>query len=133
MNNSIHSTKNIKPSILLVEDHTMVRLLAKQLLTKNNFDVDAVENGETALLLTLEKQYDLILMDLKLPNLDGFDVAKIIRALRNNNALIPILALTSSTKDEVMEQMKEAGLTDYIGKPFDASEVLEKIQHYLND
>lgn len=119
-------------SILLIEDHTMVRLLVKQLLLKNNFEVDAVEDGETALLMAVEKSYSLILMDLKLPNLDGFNTTKIIRALRNDNANIPILALTSSAKEEVIEQMSKAGLTDYIGKPFDASDMLSKIHYYIN-
>ncbi len=132
MKGSKHKDEKPVFSILLIEDHTMVRLLAKQLLLKNNFEVDAVEDGETALLMALEKEYDLILMDLKLPNLDGFNTTKIIRALRNRNSNIPILALTSSAKEEVLEQMSKAGLTDYIGKPFEASEVLRKINYYLN-
>ncbi|MFK7946382.1 MAG: response regulator [Saprospiraceae bacterium] len=123
-----------KPStqnILLVEDHIMVRMLAKQFLLKNGFEVDAVENGEKALLLTVEKSYDLILMDLKLPGINGFDTTKIIRALNNNNANIPILALTSSTKDEVQEQMNEVGITDYVGKPFKSEKLLQKIHFYI--
>lgn len=126
------SKLNDKKAILLVEDHTMVRLLAKQLLLKNNFEVDAVEDGEAALLLAIEKKYDLILMDLKLPNLNGFDTTKIIRALNNSNATIPILALTSSAKSDVIEQINEAGLTGYVGKPFNALDLLQKIRYHIS-
>lgn len=125
---------NSKPiiKILLVEDHTVVRMLAKQFLIKKNFKVDAVADGASALLLAIENEYDLILMDLKLPNIDGFGATKVIRALKNKNATIPILALTSSEEKEVSELMKAAGMNGYIGKPFTPSDLCEKIAKHLS-
>ena len=116
--------------ILLVEDHMMSRMLVKRFLIKCGYTVDAVEDGESALLLAEISHYDLVLMNLGLPGIDGYETTKMIRATQNINSNVPILALTSFSKNEVKKQLDEAGLNDYIGKPFKPEELYRKVKEY---
>lgn len=119
--------------ILLVEDHTMSRMLVKRFLVKCGYTVDAVEDGESALLLIEISHYDLILMNLGLPGIDGYETTRSIRATENINSDIPILALTSLSEKEVNKKMDKVGINDYIGKPFNPEELYKKVKHYAFD
>lgn len=116
--------------ILLVEDHLMCQILAKRFLLKCGYIIDAVADGEKAIIKAAEKKYDVILMDLHLPILDGFEATKKIRALGNINRETPILALTNSSEYEIREKMYAVGMNDYIGKPFNPRELFQKVKHY---
>lgn len=121
-----------KGRILLVEDHKMVQLLVRKFLINADYEVDVVSDGETALEMTEQYEYDLILMDLKLPGVDGYETAKIIRESKVLNGRVPILALTSSAEYEVREKMFDAGMNDYIGKPLNPKELTRKIEVFLH-
>jgi CheY-like chemotaxis protein len=116
--------------ILLVEDHVMCQMLAKRFLLKCGYTVDAVFDGENAIAKAAEKKYDVILMDLHLPNLDGFEATEQIRALNGINQKTPILALTNSSEYEIRERMYATGMDDYIGKPFNPKELYQKVKYY---
>lgn len=119
-------------SVLLVEDHTMTQMLVKRFLLKCNYTVDAVNDGETAIELTEKNQYDIVLMDLHLPGISGFQTAEMIRSLENKNVNVPILALTSSAEYEIREKMFASGMNDYIGKPFNPKELYQKVKLYVH-
>lgn len=114
--------------LLLVEDDEALRFIVKDNLEQYNYTVEVAENGEIALELFSQNKYDLILLDVMLPKIDGFQVAKTIR---KTNEQIPIIFLTarSMTEDRI------AGLTlggdDYIPKPFSMEELLLKIKIFL--
>jgi DNA-binding response OmpR family regulator len=114
--------------LLLVEDDEALRFIVKDNLEQYNYAVEVAENGEIALELFSQNKYDLILLDVMLPKIDGFQVAKTIR---KTNEQIPIIFLTarSMTEDRI------AGLTlggdDYIPKPFSMEELLLKIKIFL--
>jgi DNA-binding response OmpR family regulator len=114
--------------LLLVEDDEALRFIVKDNLEQYNYAVEVAENGEIALELFSQNKYDLILLDVMLPKVDGFQVAKTIR---KTNEQIPIIFLTarSMTEDRI------AGLTlggdDYIPKPFSMEELLLKIKIFL--
>lgn len=114
--------------ILLVEDDEALRFIVKDNLEQYNYAVEVAENGETALELFAKNNFDLILLDVMLPKIDGFQVAKIIR---KTNEQIPIIFLTarSMTEDRII------GLTlggdDYIPKPFSMEELLLKIRIFI--
>ena len=114
--------------ILLVEDDEALRFIVKDNLEQYNYAVEVAENGETALDLFAKNNFDLILLDVMLPKIDGFQVAKIIR---KTNEQIPIIFLTarSMTEDRII------GLTlggdDYIPKPFSMEELLLKIRIFI--
>lgn len=114
--------------ILLVEDDQALRFIVKDNLEKRDYQVEVAENGEVALQLFHEKKFDLIILDVMLPKIDGFQVAETIR---KSNDQIPIIFLTARS----MTEDKITGLTiggdDYIPKPFSMEELLLKIKVFL--
>lgn len=114
--------------ILLVEDDEALRFIVKDNLEQNKYTVDVAQDGEIALEVFKKSNYDLILLDVMLPKIDGFQVAQTIR---KSNEQVPIIFLTarSMTEDRI------AGLTlggdDYIPKPFSMEELLLKIKIFL--
>lgn len=116
--------------ILLVEDHLMSQMLAKRFLLKCGYTVDAVSDGKEAIEKAAMTKYDIILMDLNLPEIDGFEATKVIRAMENFNAATPILALTNSSEYNIREKTYAFGMNDYISKPFNPKELFQKVKHY---
>lgn len=114
--------------ILLVEDDDALRFIVKDNLEQNNYNVQVAEDGEKALELFNQLAVDLIVLDVMLPKIDGFQVAKIIRKV---NQQVPIIFLTARS----MTEDKITGLTiggdDYIPKPFSMEELLLKIKIFL--
>ena len=75
------------------------------------------ENGQVALELLEKEEFDLVLMDLQMPVMDGFDAAKGIRGLNNNNKSVPILAVSADAASETIRRCMDAGMNDHISKP----------------
>ena len=116
--------------ILVVEDHEENRRLLRDLLTSFGYDLIEAVTGEEGLTTAETHLPDLILMDLQLPGLDGYEVARRIRA---NPALrhIPIIAVTSYALSGDDAKAVEAGCNAYISKPLDPVELLAKIRELL--
>ena len=114
--------------ILLVEDDDALRFIVKDNLEQRNYQVSVAENGEVALNLFQEQKFDLILLDIMLPKIDGFQVAQ---KIRKTDEQTPIIFLTARS----MTEDKITGLTiggdDYIPKPFSMEELLLKIKIFL--
>ena len=114
--------------ILLVEDDEALRFIVKDNLMEHGYDVEVAADGEIALELFGQNNFDLIVLDVMLPKVDGFQVAETIR---KNNDQIPIIFLTARS----MTEDKITGLTiggdDYIPKPFSMEELLLKIKIFL--
>ncbi|MGZ4116736.1 MAG: ATP-binding protein, partial [Bacteroidia bacterium] len=115
-------------NILLAEDSEINTFLVQTILQNFGFDVDAAENGKAAIDFLEKKQYDLILMDLMMPEMNGFEATKYIRAkMKDPKSKIPIIALTADVNKQVVVKCTEAGMNDYISKPFNENELLNKI------
>lgn len=114
--------------ILLVEDDDALRFIVKDNLEQRNYQVSVAENGEVALNLFQKQKFDLILLDVMLPKIDGFQVAQKIRKADEQTPII-FLTARSMTEDKI------TGLTiggdDYIPKPFSMEELLLKIKIFL--
>ena len=117
--------------ILLVEDNEINRDLATEVLTRNQLVVDAACNGQEALDRLQQSSYDLVLMDIQMPIMDGYEATW---AIRNQLKLVklPVIALTASTSSVVREKCIRAGMDDYISKPIDIQELMEKIDKIIN-
>jgi len=111
-------------NVLLVEDNQVNVMVAKQLLNRWNIQVDAAVNGKDALVWVKRKKYDLILMDLQMPEMDGFESASI---MRKAGILTPIFAISANVNSDARENVIASGMNDYISKPFKPSELSEKI------
>ena len=120
------SLKGLK--ILLAEDNKINVVVARQFLRKWNVELDVAEDGNSALKMAIKKDYNLILMDLLMPGMDGYMATKAIKSLEGEKYRdLPIIALTASAMSEIKEKALEAGMVDYISKPFDPEILYEKI------
>ena len=118
--------------VLLVDDFEPNVLLAKKFLQKWGLFVDTAADGRHALEKVLKNQYDLILMDLQMPEMDGFEATRAIRAAeRDTNARPPIIALTAAALPEEIHRARLAGVDDYVTKPFQPRELNAKIAKAL--
>ncbi|MEM7297440.1 MAG: ATP-binding protein, partial [Bacteroidota bacterium] len=114
--------------VLLVEDNKMNVLIAKRLLEKWEMDVELAKNGKEAIKMAESSTYDIILMDLQMPVMDGYDATQI---LREKGFKLPILALTASAMFEKTEKMEKVGLDGMVTKPFNPHDLFDAISHQL--
>ncbi len=116
--------------ILVVEDQEDNRQILRDLLSSTGYEMVEAENGEEALTVAAAEQPDLILMDIQLPLLDGYEATRRIKA---NPALakIPIIAITSYALSGDEEKARAAGCDDYVTKPYSPRALLAKIREYL--
>lgn len=114
--------------ILIVEDEKKIALTLKKGLTEHGYNVDLAFDGLIGQRLFFANKYDLIVLDINLPGLNGFDLCKVIR---ENNQQIPIIMLTAmSATDDKIEGF-DSGTDDYISKPFEFKELLARIRALL--
>lgn len=111
--------------ILLAEDEKALSKVIIKILEKNNYSVDAVYNGENALFSLLNGNYDLGILDIMMPKLDGIEVLKKVRE-KDNQIPIIILSAKSEIEDKVIGL--DSGANDYLAKPFDARELVARIR-----
>ncbi|MEJ7695056.1 PAS domain S-box protein, partial [Daejeonella sp.] len=124
--------EQLQASILVVDDNEINRILANKVLSKWGVEVDFAENGKVALDKVMETRYDLILMDLHMPVMDGMDAAKAIRKLGGDYTKLPIVALTASLFAHELETINECGMDGYVMKPFVPAELYAKISSLLS-
>ncbi|PSW05745.1 PAS domain S-box protein [Photobacterium lipolyticum] len=123
------STKQAQ--VLLVEDNPTNQAVALALLTKEGIENDIAENGEVALALAQAKKFDLILMDLAMPIMNGIDATKKIREQPGINQTTTIIAMTANAFAEDKQRCLDAGMDDYIAKPLDVKLFRQKLTHWL--
>ena len=117
-----------KIRILLAEDNKINQLVAKRFLDRFGFRLDIANDGKEAIQMVRENKYDLILMDIQMPELDGLEATRFIRSKLAEHAKgIKIMAMTASVLKKEIDRCYEAGMDDYIPKPFDPDELYEKI------
>jgi hypothetical protein len=114
--------------ILVVEDNKINQMITKKILEKNKMKCSAADNGEDAVALVKENDYDLILMDIHMPGISGIEATQQIREFKKQ---IPIIALTAVTIDENLDDFYKAGFNEIIPKPFKTEEFFEKIYRTL--
>jgi PAS domain S-box-containing protein len=119
------NTKVGKLKILVVEDIALNQLLMKTLLEDFGFDMDIASNGKIAIEKLQTTPYDLILMDLQMPEMNGFEATEFIR--KEMNSKIPIMALTADVTTADLAKCKAVGMNDYIAKPVDDRLLYSKI------
>ncbi len=114
-----------KPTVLVAEDEALIRLDLVELLREEGYDViGEAGDGEEAIKLARELQPDLVIMDVKMPKLDGITAAETIAEER----IAPIVMLTAFSQRDLVERARDAGAMAYIVKPFDASDVVPAIE-----
>ena len=117
-----------KPYILLVEDSRLASVFALAALTELGCQVDVAETGEKALELAVQNQYDLIFMDLGLPNIDGITVTKELKK-RKNRRQTPVVALTAHNDDTLRNKCLAAQMAGFITKPLTSAKASSFIKN----
>ncbi len=114
--------------VLLVEDNPVNVMVADQFLQQWDLEIDHAENGKQAIQKLSKNDYDVILMDIQMPVMDGFTATTVIRKLAiSEKRDIPIVALTASAMIEVQEKVFKVGMNDFVTKPFNPSELYTKL------
>jgi CheY-like chemotaxis protein len=119
------------PAILAVDDNSVGLTILRRALERRYENVECVANGMEAVAAAAVHHYDLVLMDLQMPGIDGFEAAARIRDLPGYE-VVPILALSADTSDLVREQCRAAGMEAYLSKPIDFNELHAAIARSLN-
>jgi len=118
--------------VLLAEDNDFNRMLIERVLRTLNCEVDLAPTGREAVRKFHQGKYDLVLMDCHMPDLDGLEAARQIRAVEGPNRRVPILAVTAGTVPGVRQACLQAGMDDFIAKPFSLSTLRRKASHWLS-
>ena len=121
--------------ILLVEDNEINQEIARAMLHQLGLSCDLARNGKEAVSMVLAKDYDLLLMDVHMPTMDGLTATRLIRrqlAADEKCGTLPIVAMTAGTLPDNIDEILAAGMDDHIPKPFDAAVLRNKLAYWLN-
>lgn len=132
MEEKIQLTESLKAKILVVDDNEINRLLARRVLAKFGLEVISADSGYEAIELLQSKDFDLVLMDVHMPDLSGYETVKKLRETNDeyfNN--LPIIALTASILKDDIGEINENGMIDYQLKPFKPDELYAKIVKHI--
>ena len=114
--------------VLVVDDNALNRMVIEQYLKVQGLTVTLAEDGLQALEMGEKQEFDLILMDLRMPGMDGFEAS---RALRKIGCNTPIVALSASSYSEIADRLKDSGVDNFEMKPFKPGSLLLKLQRYI--
>ncbi len=117
--------------ILLVEDNPINKMIALEILEETGVTVDVVMDGAQAVAQVQNQHYDLVLMDIQLPVMDGYEATRQIRKLGGSYAEIPVLAITAYAQEADAAKSVAAGMNDHITKPFDPDEFIDIIVDHI--
>ena len=115
--------------ILLAEDNDINRMIATIVLKSNGYQITEVLDGKEAVAELTRQSFDLVLMDMQMPFMDGLEATRIIRKHINNK--VPIIALTANEIKQEKDRCFQAGMNDFLMKPFDEKDLVSIINKWL--
>jgi chemosensory pili system protein ChpA (sensor histidine kinase/response regulator) len=118
------------PLVMIVDDSLTVRKITSRTLTREGFDVITAKDGVDALQLLADQTPDVILLDIEMPRMDGFEFTKTIKG-DPKHAHIPIIMITSRTAEKHRNRAKELGVDLYLGKPYQEEELIRNLREML--
>ena len=115
--------------VLIAEDSSVIQNLAKKILEFQNFEITAVKNGEQVMQLLDKEDFDILLLDINMPIMDGMECVKAIRELKDKNkATLPVVAITGNAKNYSETDFKEAGFNDALMKPLNFDKLVNIVK-----
>ncbi len=115
--------------VLIAEDSSVIQNLTKKILQFQNFEISSVKNGEQVLEILKDENFDIILLDINMPVMDGMECARQVRALPDAaKAGIPIVAITGNAKNYSMEDFQAVGINEYLPKPLNFDHLVEMVK-----
>ena len=119
-------------SILLAEDNPVTRMIAKHMLEFEGHEVQEATNGRQAVELCRRYSFDLVLMDVDMPEMNGLDATRAIRAIGDHTLGLPVIGITAYHASGEQDRCLRAGMNDILDKPFRAEELLAKLSCWSN-
>jgi len=120
--------------ILVAEDSSVIQNLTRRILTIQKYEISSVKNGVQVMEELGKEKFDLVLMDIHMPEMDGMTCAQEIREKNpGGNENIPIIAITGNAKNYSMEDFKEAGINDFLPKPLNYDNMVEMVKSYIEN
>ena len=120
------------PTVMVVDDSLTVRRVTQRLLERNNFIVLLAKDGVDALRQLQDTKPDVMLVDIEMPRMDGYDLTRNVRSSPVTSS-IPIIMITSRTAEKHRSMAFELGVNEYLGKPYQEDELVKLVRHYLGD
>lgn len=118
--------------ILIAEDSSVILNLTKKILVQQHYDISAAKNGQEVLDKMDKENFDLILMDINIPIIDGMECSKKIRALSDSKkAATPIFAITGNAMNYSVEDFASVGINEYLQKPLNFDQLVELAEKYM--
>lgn len=119
--------------VLIAEDSSVIQNLTKKILQMQNYQIFSVKNGKQVIEKVENENFDIILMDINMPQMDGMECAKAIRKMSDSaKANVPIIAVTGNAKNYSMDDFKEVGINDYLPKPLNFDNLVEMVKKYTS-
>ncbi len=126
-----HSGENRR--VLVVDDVKVNQRLVSAMLTALGFRIDLAANGQEAVQAVGSLPYDLVLMDVQMPEMDGLEATRLIRALEDAASDVPIIAMTANAMRGDRERCLQAGMNDYVSKPIERAKLLDRVHFWLGE
>ena len=119
--------------VLVAEDSSVIQNLTKKILQFQNYEITSVRDGEEVLEVLAKEDFDIILMDINMPKMDGMECTRTIRSMDDDlKAEIPIVAITGNANNYSREEFQEAGINDYLQKPIDFDLLVETVKKFTS-
>jgi len=119
--------------VLVAEDSSVIQNLTKKILQFQNYEITGVKDGEEVLEVLATEDFDIILMDINMPKMDGMECTRKIRSMNDDlKAEIPIIAITGNAKNYSREEFQDAGINDFLQKPIDFDLLVETVKKFTS-
>lgn len=116
--------------IIVAEDSSVIQNLTKKILSQLNYEIVAVKNGQQVIDLIQKDTFDLILMDIHMPVMDGMECSRTIRKMTGDQKNIPIVAITGNANNYSQDQFIEAGINEFLPKPLNYDNLVELVKKF---
>lgn len=119
--------------VLVAEDSSVIQNLTKKVLQFQNYEIDSAKNGEEVIKAVNANSYDIILMDIGMPKMDGMECTRQIRAMDDEQkSNVPIVAITGNAKNYSDDEFRNVGIDEYIPKPINFDHLVEVVKKYTS-
>lgn len=119
--------------ILIAEDSSVIQNLTKKILEQQGFGIATVKNGKQVIDKISDEHFDLIFMDINMPEMDGMECTRKIRSMKDNNANIPIIAITGNAMNYSRDDFESTGVTQVLQKPLDFDNLVKLAIKFTSD
>ncbi len=117
--------------VLIAEDSSVIQNLTKKILEQQNYEIKSVKNGKDVMKALEKEIYDLILLDINMPQMDGMECAKQIRSLADKKkSSVPLIAITGNARNYSEEEFKTGGFNEFIPKPLDFDKLVAAVKKW---